>query len=368
MDDEKKTELKNRRKRFLKWVIIPLLVICGGVMLFFYLQYKRTHVSTGDAYVDGRVHIIASKVSGTVKALHVQDNQFVKKGNLLLEIDPLDYEVKIKEAQAALETEKTRLTEIREKVETTKKQLVEANAALAAARAELELQLANLKQAEIDFQRAEFLVKKELIAKQEFDHAKTAFVVASAQVKAGRDHVKQMEASLDTQRAVIRQTEAGLPPQEALVSQREATLKGAELNLAYAKLFAPADGYITKRTVESGNQIQPSQPLMAVVPLDQENIWITANYKETELRKVKPGQRVEIRVDTYPDKTFYGRVNSIMAGTGSVFSLFPPENATGNFVKVVQRIPVKIVLEKGTDPKHLLRVGMSVVPTILVDP
>ncbi len=369
MGEEKKTPLKGRLPpKKVKWILLPLLLICGGVAVFFYLRYTRTHISTDDAYVDGRVHIIASKVSGTVKLLHVQDNQFVKRGDLLLEIDPLDYEVKTREAQAALETERTRLGEIREKVETAKKQLVEAQAGVATARAELELQMANLKQAETDFRRAEFLVKKDLIAKQEFDHAKTAFEVAAAQVKAGRDRVKQLEASLDTQQALIRQTEAGLPPQEALVRQRQATLKSAQLNFAYTKLFAPVDGYITKRTVESGNQIQPNQPLMAVVPLDPENIWITANYKETELRNVRPGQRAVIRVDTYPDKIFRGRVDSIMAGTGSVFSLFPPENATGNFVKVVQRIPVKIVLEKGADPGHLLRVGMSVVPTILVEP
>jgi membrane fusion protein (multidrug efflux system) len=144
-------------------------------------------------------------------------------------------------------------------------------------------------------------------------------------------------------------------------------LKAAELNLGYTKIYAPTDGYITKRTVEIGNQIQAGQPLMAVVPLAQEDIWITANYKETQLEKVKPGQKVEIKVDTYPGKVFYGRVDSIMSGTGAVFSLFPPENATGNFVKVVQRIPVKIIPEKGADPSHLLRIGMSVVPTILIN-
>jgi membrane fusion protein (multidrug efflux system) len=156
-------------------------------------------------------------------------------------------------------------------------------------------------------------------------------------------------------------------PQQAQIQQKEATLKRAELNKAYTKIYAPSDGYITKRTVEVGNQIQADQPLMAVVPLSQQEIWITANFKETQLKRVKPGQKVKIEVDTYPGKMFHGRVNSIMAWTGAVFSLFPPENATGSFVKVVQRIPVKIVLETGTDPEHLLRIGMSVIPTILID-
>jgi membrane fusion protein (multidrug efflux system) len=166
---------------------------------------------------------------------------------------------------------------------------------------------------------------------------------------------------------LIKQTEARIPSQKAQIRQKEAALQGAELNRGYTKIYAPADGYITKRTVEVGNQIQAGQPLMAVVPLDQEDIWVTANYKETQLKKMKPGQRVEIKVDTYPGHVFYGKVDSVMAGTGAVFSLFPPENATGNFVKVVQRIPVKIIFDKGSDPGHLLRIGMSAVATILVE-
>jgi membrane fusion protein (multidrug efflux system) len=166
---------------------------------------------------------------------------------------------------------------------------------------------------------------------------------------------------------LIKHTESGLVTQEAQIQQREAVLHGARLNLGYTKLYAPADGYITKRTVEIGNQVQAGQPLMSVVPLSREEIWITANYKETQLEKVRPGQKVEIKVDTFPGKIFTGRVESIMSGTGGAFSLFPPENATGNYVKIVQRIPVKIFLEKGEDSGHLLRIGMSVVPTILVE-
>jgi membrane fusion protein (multidrug efflux system) len=355
-------EGKNKKVVF---VLFPIIIIIGAVALYFYRGYKATHILTDDAFVDGRIHLIASKVPGTIKVIHVKDNQFVKRNDLLLEIDARDYEVRVKEAQAGLETERAKLSEIRDRVDTVKKQLSEVIASLEAARANLELQEANFRQAEIDFKRADFLLQKEVIPREQFDKAKTNYDVGVAQVKAAKERIKQLEASLETQKAVIKQTETSLIPQHAQIQQKEAILKGAELNKSYTKIYAPSDGYIAKRTVEIGNQIQPGQSLMAVVPLD--DIWIIANYKETQLERVKPGQKVKIKVDTYHSKVFYGKVDSIMAGTGVVFSLFPPENATGNYVKVVQRIPVKIILDKGTDPAHILRIGMSVVPTIFVE-
>ena len=363
---EEKKEKPSRRKKTFAFILFPLIIILGAVTLYLYREYKRTHISTDDAFVDGRVHVIASKIPGTVKVIHIKDNQFLKKGDIILEIDPTDYEVRVKDARAGLETERERLSEIRNRVDTVKKQLTEIIASLEAARANVELQMANLELAKANLQRSEYLLKKEAIPKQQYDNSKTTYEVAVAQVKAAQDQAKQIEASLETQRSLIKQTESGLPTQEAQIRQRDAVLIGAELNLGYTKIYAPAEGYITKRTVETGNQIQTGQPLMAVVPLAQENIWITANYKETDLESVKPGQKVKIKVDTYPGKAFYGKVESVQAGTGAVFSLFPPENATGNYVKIVQRIPVKIVLDQGTDPSHNLRIGMSVVPTILV--
>jgi membrane fusion protein (multidrug efflux system) len=334
------------------------------VTLFFYLHYKKTHISTDDAFVDGNIHSVASKVPGTVMVIHVKDNQFVRKDEILLEIDPADYNVKLLEAQAGLEAEKTRLSEIQATIETARKRLGEVNASLEAARATLELQEANSRLAQIELKRAESLIQKKVLPKEQYDRAKTAYDVAAAQVKTARENIKQLEASLGTQQGVVKQTESSLPPQRARIKQKEAVLKGAELNKGYTRIYAPSDGYISKKTVQLGNQVRAGQPLMAVVPLD--DIWITANYKETQLEKVKPGQKVQIEVDTYPGEQFNGRVESIMAGTGAVFSIFPPENATGNYVKVVQRIPVKILLDKGSDPEYVLRIGMSVVPTILV--
>jgi membrane fusion protein (multidrug efflux system) len=362
---EEKQEKPSHRKKTVAFILFPAVIILGAVVLYFYREYKATHISTDDAFVDGRVHVIASKIPGTVKVIHIKDNQFVKRGGLILEIDPTDYGVKVKEAQAGLETEKAKLSEIRDSVDTAKKQLIGITASLEEAKANLELQEANLRQAEVDFKRSEILFKKEVIPRDQYDKAKTTYDVAVAQVKAARERIKQLEASLETQKAVIKQTETSLIPQHAQIQQKDATLKVAELNKSYTKIYAPSDGYIAKRSAEVGNQIQTGQSLMAVVPLD--DIWITANYKETQLEKVKPGQKVKIKVDTYPGKVFYGKVDSVMAGTGAVFSLFPPENATGNYVKIVQRIPIKIVLDQGTDPSHNLRIGMSVVPTILVN-
>lgn len=359
--------LGNLQKRNIAFGILIVALVIGVVALFFFLEYRRTHVTTDDAFVDGRIHVVASKVPGTVLALHVKDNQFVNKDEPVLDIDPVDYRVALQEAQANLEMEKARLTEVQSRVETTRKQLMEIRASLDAARSALKAQEALAWKADADLKRAEPLIKEQIVTQEYYDQRKTNQDVAVAQVKSARENVNRLEGSVESQKSLIRQMEAAVAPQQALIQQREALVEKAKLNLGYTKILAPASGYVTKRSAEVGNQVQAGQPLLAVVPLAQEQIWITANYKETELRDVKPGQKVEIKVDTYPGKVFHGRVNSIMAGTGSVFSLFPPENATGNYVKIVQRIPVRVTLDEGSDPDHLLRVGMSVVPTIFVE-
>lgn len=353
------------RRRKIAIAFFLLLFIAGIGTVLFYMQYKKTHLSTDDAFVSGRVHVIAAKIYGTVQAVHFDDNKAVRKGDLLVEIDPADQDVRVHESRALLEAERSRLAETRDKIEVAGRQLAEAEHRLASARANLKLQMSNFQQSELDLKRAGQLIKKEVISQDRMDKTRTAHDVAAAQVEAGREQLNQAQASLETQRALLRQVKSSLAAQTSTVGQREASLKAETLRQGYTKIPAPADGYVTRKTVEVGNQIQPGQPLMAVVPL--EDTWIVANYKETQLERVRPGQKVEIKVDSYPGKTFEGVVDSIMAGTGAAFSLFPPENATGNYVKVVQRIPVKIVLRKGTDPNHVLRVGMSVVPTIFVE-
>ena len=355
---------RNHKRNIAAAIVFALVAIIGVIAVYFYIQYKNTHISTDDAYVDGNIHTIASKVPGTVTGIFVNDNQFVKKEEVLLELDQADYGVRVNEALSGANAEKAKIPEIDAKIEAAKKQVAEMSAMVQTAKANRELQEANLAQAEIDIRRAESLYKKEAFSKERYEKTTTAYKVALAQVKASAEQVKQAETALETQKAVVRQAEASRASQVSVIKQKEAVLETAQLNYGYTKIYAPTDGYVTKKAVELGNRIKEGQPLMAVVPLG--DIYITANYKETQLDKVRPGQKVEIKVDMYSGKTFKGKVDSIMAGTGAVFSLFPPENATGNYVKVVQRIPIKIVLDQNADPEHVLRIGMSVEPTIVV--
>ncbi len=273
----------DKKKKLTIFAVAAVLAAVAGI---WYLMSSFNAVSTDDANIAGRVYTIATKIPGTVKTVNVRDNQKVKKNELLLEIDPADYELQVNEAQANLDIRKSLLD-----------------------------------QALRNKDRAESLSKRQAISQARYEDILTAYKVAQAQVEA-----------------------AG------------AQLKIARLNLGYTKIYAPADGFIAEKSVEVGNQVMPGQALMAVVSSD---MWIVANYKETELKNVQPGQKVKIQIDAYPGKTFKGRVNSIQRGTGAAFSMFPPENATGSFVKIVQRIPVKIVFDGQPEKKYNFSIGMS---------
>jgi len=282
---------QNKKKAF---VIVAAVMAVGLTAGYFYNRYRTTHVSTDDAFIDGNIHTISARVSGNVRTVSVVDNQRVKKGDVLVELDPADY---------------------RSKAE--------------AARATLELQKANLRLAESELKRAKALYEQDVSTAERYDKAISTSEISRAQVKLAEEQLRQ-----------------------------------AELNLSYTRIISPSDGFITKKSVQTGNQVKDAQPLMAVVDLN--NLYVVANYKETEMENIRPGMDVRITVDAYPGVIFKGQVDSIMAGTGVSFSLFPAENATGNYVKVVQRIPVKIVLAPGEDKDHILRVGMSVIPTVLI--
>lgn len=341
--------------------VFGLIILAIG---FFYVWHTRHYISTDDAYVTGNIHSIAPKISGTVREVFVRDNQHVRKGDLLVEIDGTDYDVKVSDAQAAVSTEESKLAENVTKVDVARKQLQEILARIESAEANLELQEAGLRQARQDLERTRRLYESGAFTEERLEKTQTGYDISQAQVRYAGEQVKQARAALETQNLLIRQAETACQSQSHVVDQKRKALEAAVLTRSYTKIYAPSDGFVTRKSVEPGNQVQAGQPLMAVVSLD--DVWILANYKETQLEGVKPGQKVEIKVDTYPGRSFGGRVDSIMAGTGSVFSLFPPENATGNYVKVVQRIPVKIVLDKGSDKDHVLRVGMSVQPTIAI--
>jgi membrane fusion protein (multidrug efflux system) len=354
----------NRRKKFAITLFLVVAVL-GALSVFFYLRYKSTHVGTDDAYIDGNVYTVAARVPGTVRKVYVDDNQDVAEGELLVELDPTDYQVRVREALSSLQEKKAKVAEMNAKVQAARKALAETRAAMEASQASVSLQEARLAQAEKDRTRARNLHAKEAISTERYEKAMTDYDVVAAQAEAARKEFNRAGAAVKSQEARVGQAEAEKASEQAGVKQAEAALEQARLNLGYTKVHAAAAGHVTKKSVEAGNRVQAGQPLMSVVSL--EGVWVVANYKETDLQKIRPGQRVEIEVDTFPGKVFRGKVQSIMAGTGAVFSLFPPENATGNYVKVVQRIPVKIVFDEGTDAGHVLRIGMSVVPTVIVE-
>jgi len=412
-------------RRLLAVVGVSALLV-GGLGYGGYLWYFwQTHVSTDDAYIAGHIAPVSARVSGTVVRVHVDDNQQVKEGDVLVRLDPRDYEVALAQARAAVEAAKGDLEHAVVNVpltdETTQSLVHQAEAALAAAQEgseiaarDLEARQSELKskraavaaaeagvraveadfdRARLDRERMEQLLKAQLVAQQDFDHAEAVFKNAHATLDVARQRLDQArqealtaEAAGRSQAAVLAQgrqrvnesraalAKAGSQRQEVRLRQAQveaargrlahaaASREQAELNLAYATIRAPLAGRVTKKTVEVGQVVQPGQPLLALV--DLRDVWVVANYKETELTNVRPGQRATITADSYPGVVFKARVDSIQGGSGAVFSLFPPENATGNFVKVVQRVPVKLVFEPGENSHHLLVPGMSVVPTI----
>jgi len=365
MEEAKTPVNKNIAKKKIAVAVFALLLIAGIAAGFFYARYNKTHVTTDDAFIEGNMHLIASKVNGTVRNIYVRSNQPVKKGDVLLELDPADYEVKVNEALSALDAEKAKMAELEAKAESVKSQIAELSARSEAVKGLYESQQAKLQQAESDMRRMESLYKEDIVPRETYEKAVTAYTSSLAMVKAATEGLKYGVLTVETQGSVLKQTEASKMTQLSTIRQKEALLDEARLRLEYTKIYASADGYVTRKTVEAGNQIQSGQPVMAVVSLD--DVHVIANYKETQIERLRPGQKVKIKVDTFPGKVFEGKVDSIMAATGAAFSLFPPENATGNFVKVVQRIPVKIVLDKAADPDHVLRIGMSAVPTIITE-
>jgi membrane fusion protein (multidrug efflux system) len=322
-------------------LIILLLAFVGAGLGYWY--YLTIFVSTDDAYVDGYIGMVSPQVPGRVGQVLVDNNDFVQKGQILVALEPQDYQVAVAQAEATL----NRL----------RQDLASQYVKVAKARAETAEAEATLNQAITDQHRYRNLYTRRTVPKQTLDRANTQYKVAKATVEQARQ--KEREALA----AIGGSTKIPLEEQPA-IKEAKARLQQARLNQSYTKVVAHFSGYITRRQVEVGNWVQPGQPLMALVPLEIKDLWINANYKETQLTNVSIGQPAEITVDAYPKVSFKGKVDSIMAGTGSAFSLLPPENATGNWVKVVQRVPVKIVLLPPFPENRPLRLGMSTIVTI----
>jgi len=336
---------KKHLPRVLAAIAVAAVAAATGV---YYFQNVLPFESTDDAFVEGHVTAIASQVPGRVAQLLVQDNQEVKQGDLLLQIDPRDYEAKLAQAQA-------NLTAARSQLEQANSQFTAAQASAQEARAGLVAVEAHASYAETNLTRL-MTIGVSGVSQDQIDAAGTQVRATSADVLVARSKISAADAQVTL-------AQANIATAEANIGQSEASVREAELNLSYTKVTAPDAGRITRRVVEQGNYVQPGQSLLAIVP---KNIWVVANFKETQLTHMRPGQPVTVEVDAYPQFKFKGHVDSIQNGAGARFSLFPPENATGNYIKVVQRVPVKIVLDETPESELALGPGMSVDPKVRV--
>jgi membrane fusion protein (multidrug efflux system) len=403
------------RKRKIRFVLLAVLVVAAIAAIPIY-SYYAARESTDDAQVDGHLIPISPRISGTVLEVLVRDNEHVKAGQPLVRLDPADYEVALAQAQAQLataqattsessvnvpltnintlsqvDTSRTGVEEARAAVNSAQQAANQAQANIGSAKAALDARQADYEKAQKDLVRYKDLVAKDEISKQEYDAADAAARASAANVDAAKANVivaqrtydktladlGQARARLQTSEVLAQQSTRVRPKQEeasearykeaqAQVQQRDANVKQAQLNLDYTVLKAPVDGVVSKKSAEPGMQLAAGQEIMAIVPLN--DVWITANFKETQLRKMHVGQKVDIEVDTYGGSRKYrGHIDSIAAASGGKFSLLPPENATGNYVKVVQRVPVKILLDKGEDEDQRLLPGMSVTPVVLLN-
>ena len=355
-DEQDAKDQATRRKRRPKVYIIAILVVValalGGI--YWWLSGLDTE-DTDDAYTDGRAIQIAPRVAGRVVSLDVTDNQFVRKGQALIHIDPRTFVNSRDQAQGQYEQAQAQLAGQKLGVEIAKKNFP---AALQVAQANLESAKAMLVQRKADFDRQKSL-PRQATTQQDVDAATANLQQAQATVLLDQARVVQAEPVQQN----IGETEAQQKNISGQVETARANLDNANLNLAYTVVRAPQDGWVTRRNVEMGNYVQVGQQLFNIVSPE---VWVTANFKETQLNLMRPGQAVKITVDAYPSLDLRGHVDSIQLGSGSKFSAFPAENATGNFVKIVQRVPVKIVIDSGLDPTLPLPLGLSVEPTVTV--
>jgi len=390
-------------------LILVVILLAAGAGVWYWATSGRE--STDDAQVDARVTQISARVGGTVAKVAVNDNQLVEAGAPLIELDPRDYQVAIDKARAELAdaeanalaaqssipiastnatsgvtTARGGVLQAQSGISAAEKEIEAAHARLVAAQARLREAEANAAKSARDVERLRGLLAKDEISQQQFDATSAGAEAQKAAVDSARSQAAEAEAGIRVAESRLMQARAGAdqahaelqsaqtgPSQvaatrarasaaEARVMQARANLAQAELHLQYTTVKAPARGIVSKKGVNVGQVVQAGQPLLALVQID--DVWITANFKETQLKNMRPGQRATIDVDAYGGREFNGKVDSVAGATGARFSLLPPENATGNFVKVVQRVPVKIVLDAGQDPEHLLRPGMSVTPTV----
>ncbi len=339
-----------RKRPACKFILIALIVVVGGLAALIYWLNARQYESTDDAFIEGTVIAVSPKVSAIIQRVYVDDNDRVKKGDLLVELDARDYEAALAQADGNFASTQGKLLEAQAQVQVSQADVGEAQAELLVAQA-------NAQNAQNDLNR--FLaLDVRARSKQQMDNAIAAERTTAAQVE-------DAKAKLTAAKAEVVNAQMAVQTAEGNLKAAEGALQQARNNVGYCKIYAETDGVITRKNVDPGDYVQVDQPMFSIVEYE---VWVVANFKETQLDRIEPGQPVEISVDAFPGRKITGKVQSVQNGTGSRFSLLPPENATGNYVKIVQRVPVKIVLDphQNDDPNHLLSPGMSVDPSIKV--
>lgn len=353
-DNDKQPERKRPGKKPL--IILAVVVVIMLIVGFWFWFTTRNIETTDDAFTEGDAVTIAPKASGYVVKLLVKDNQRVKKGDLLVEIDPSDNRAQREQANAQLGLAVAQLHQAQAQLALSKVQYPAQRDQALADQAKAE---ANLLNAQADYRRQRG-VDPRATSQRNIDSASAQLRSAQAQLQSAKAQV-EVASQVALQ---IRQQETNVEARQQQVEQAKAQLSTADLNLSYTQVRAPYDGFVTKRNVQLGTLVQAGSSLFSLVSPE---IWVTANFKESQLQHMNPGDKVEISVDAWPDMKLEGHVDSIQMGSGSRFSTFPSENATGNYVKIVQRVPVKIVIDKGLDPNHPLPLGLSVEPKVTVE-
>lgn len=347
---ERKAKAKAKRPEYKKKrVVVP--AVTAGILILLGLWaavHSTFFQSTDDAFVEGRLITVAPRVSGPVVKLLVDDNDEVKENQLLIEIDPTDYEVKLHQTEAKLEQARAQLNVTEKEIEKGESNVNESFEDVNSSQSKLNF-------AKNDHKRYSDMYKEGIVSKQDFENSKTKLEVTTAANKSAAEKAQAAKSALESNKAKAEAVQADIKRLEAEVEQ-------AKLDLSYTKIYAPQAGMVASRSVEKGNYLQVGQPIMQVVP---KKVWIVANFKEIQLTDMKAGQEVSIKIDTYPHKRFKGEVQSIQRATGAKSSLFPPENAVGSYVKIVQRVPVKIVFKEDIS-KYNIVPGMSVVPKVKV--
>jgi membrane fusion protein (multidrug efflux system) len=362
-----KTTIKNAGRSI--WKRRPV-VIAGSIALALILIWgfgmvakSFSHESTDDAFLAADIVSISPKVSGEVKQVFVKDNQIVKAGDPLVEIDPRDYDTALAQKNAASSAANANTNVIASSFLMLGVQITTAEATARQSAAQAAADQATAEKAASDLKRAQDLFERKIIAPQEYDTAKAAADAATNTLKASEAKAASDRSKIDEAKAEFEAGRSAYYRAVAQAKQADVDVSGAALNLSYTHIAAPTDGRITRKAVEPGDYIQVSQRLLAIVPT---NIWVVANFKETQLTKIRTNQPVEISVDSVRGRTFAGHVDSIQAGSGAAFSLLPPENAVGNYVKVVQRVPVKIIFDDPLEAGHVLGPGLSAEPSVQV--